>query len=584
MHPVTDLSGTKEQKIALYQKALANFAIFKYLTQPSIWKQGDSLVLHKAYHYSCSDPMGTTDWTNTHVSHLLMQNEGNCFALAALFKIFSDRLQSDARLCTAPGHIYIRHANEKGIYYNVELSTRAFPGTGTIETLTHATTEAVKKNIALRELDNKQSVALCLVYLAKSYEYKFGVNDDDFMMACAEKALRYDDHNLNAMLLKAEVMEARITQLHKAVPLLKDNKDFKAYQAWVGHIFDMGYREMPFEMKNRLVQGWTKDTLIRLAYKDYRPEDGLKNTHLVPTRYASLSWGLFDEQIKTKPLERYGNTVFDTRRKEIVTFLNDDILYNQYNFDPVVFAWNIDPLAHEFPGQSPYSAFNNNPILYVDPDGRKWVNGFDANVAYWQGKLKEVPNDKSVQRALAYFEARQAAVKQVFKEMSTGDPALYNYIDNLKVMDYIGEMKDVEAIVTIDNRISGLDHGEAAVTEPFGPRTNKMQVDYNGKGIWLTVQDNTVQEGQERYGFNITLYGSDFYDLHLANEAGDIMYIMEYNEASEVEGGNKPRGDLYHKKGYSGSYSDRVETMYKSRKNDNTAKEFNPYPLKNEKK
>jgi len=31
---------------------------------------------------------------------------------------------------------------------------------------------------------------------------------------------------------------------------------------------------------------------------------------------------------------------------------------------------SVDPLAREFPWQSPYSAFNNNPILYIDPDGR----------------------------------------------------------------------------------------------------------------------------------------------------------------------------------------------------------------------
>lgn len=34
----------------------------------------------------------------------------------------------------------------------------------------------------------------------------------------------------------------------------------------------------------------------------------------------------------------------------------------------------MDPLAHGFPWQSPYSAFNNNPILFIDPDGRAAVN------------------------------------------------------------------------------------------------------------------------------------------------------------------------------------------------------------------
>ncbi|MGY6561485.1 MAG: hypothetical protein ACXITV_05215 [Luteibaculaceae bacterium] len=31
---------------------------------------------------------------------------------------------------------------------------------------------------------------------------------------------------------------------------------------------------------------------------------------------------------------------------------------------------SVDPLAYKFPWQSQYSAFNNNPILYIDPDGR----------------------------------------------------------------------------------------------------------------------------------------------------------------------------------------------------------------------
>jgi RHS repeat-associated protein len=31
--------------------------------------------------------------------------------------------------------------------------------------------------------------------------------------------------------------------------------------------------------------------------------------------------------------------------------------------------WNIDPLAPDYPWQSPYAAFNNNPIYYSDPTG-----------------------------------------------------------------------------------------------------------------------------------------------------------------------------------------------------------------------
>jgi len=34
---------------------------------------------------------------------------------------------------------------------------------------------------------------------------------------------------------------------------------------------------------------------------------------------------------------------------------------------------SVDPLAHEFPSWSPYAAFADNPVYYIDPDGRKAV-------------------------------------------------------------------------------------------------------------------------------------------------------------------------------------------------------------------
>src|SRR5690606_32919316 len=80
------------------------------------------------------------------------------------------------------------------------------------QTLTYTTNKALMNNIALRTLDEKQSVALCLVNLAKSYEHKYNNKTDEFLLQCAELALKHDPKNLNALLLKQQVLDARVIE------------------------------------------------------------------------------------------------------------------------------------------------------------------------------------------------------------------------------------------------------------------------------------------------------------------------------------------------------------------------------------
>ncbi|MFZ6053533.1 RHS repeat domain-containing protein, partial [Halocola ammonii] len=60
---------------------------------------------------------------------------------------------------------------------------------------------------------------------------------------------------------------------------------------------------------------------------------------------------------------------------------------NSYDFgsrmyDPRIMRWwKVDPQASEYPYASPYNAFGNNPILFVDPDG-------EAIYVYWHGMMR----------------------------------------------------------------------------------------------------------------------------------------------------------------------------------------------------
>lgn len=366
-----DLRSWASTKAANYETALANYCIFTYLTDTTAFVAQNKIFLHLPYIYSHRDPLGTLDWSNTQVSNLLFSDkpQGNCFALASLFKIFSERLNSKAILCTAPGHIYIRHADEHGTFYNVELSSQTFPGSGTLSVVTYTTDQAMKSGVAQRTLDLKQSVALCLIYLAKGYEQAHQTKTDDFVLQCAELAYQADTFNLNALLLKAEVLEARLLAKNKTVAQLQSDKQFLDYQKHITHLFNLGYREMPAEQKRMIIEKLRNPEMVIARYNAMQEQSKQKSFE---TRKATLSWGLFDEEMETKPTEVFGRTAFSSSTKKIAKFLPADTAAN-YPIDLIVFAWQIDPLAAKYPDISPYAAFANNPILYVDPDGREIV-------------------------------------------------------------------------------------------------------------------------------------------------------------------------------------------------------------------
>lgn len=375
-----DLLITKEELVAQYKKALTNWAIYTCMTNPNL----------KAYHYSYGDPMATDDWKNTQVIHLNNTQQGNCFALASMFKILADRLQSGAKLCTAPSHIYIAHDDEKGVQYNIELGSKYFPGTGAINAITYSTDKSIKNGIAQRELTPQQEITLLLVYLAKGYEHKFNIIADDFIMQCAETALQYDSKNLNALLLKGECLESRLTEQHKTIAQLQDQQDFKDYQNLLAQLYDLGYREMPVEMKNTLIKIYNKEKIEPANTVFEKDRQG--NT----MRSATVSWGLFDERHNPKATERYGNTLFSTKTMRITAFVSEHKLYNDYNFDPVVFALNIDPLADKYPDLSPYSFVNDSPIMYKDPDGR--------DIVYFNSIGQEVKRTASAVQFITYVD------------------------------------------------------------------------------------------------------------------------------------------------------------------------------------
>ncbi|HET6243766.1 MAG: hypothetical protein H0V01_05555 [Bacteroidetes bacterium] len=382
-----DIRHLPDEKKELYKKAIANWSIFTYITDTvKIYP-----FFHKPFSYATHDPFGIKDWSNSQVINLLYSQEqkGNCFALTAFFKILSDRLKSDARICTAPQHIYIQHKDKKGDYYNVELATAGHPGDGTIQTLTHTTTEGIKSGIALRSYDTKQSIGICLINLAKSYEHKFGSKDDDFMLKCAELVLKNDRLNLNALLLKQQILDARVTGYAienniNDINNLKANSEIShtvyELERHIALLYRLGYRQMPYDMQEIIMTGIIPETFVD---KNPTPFTTIDPVDEHRKKFTTLYGGVFQEVFVTREFEPFGHFTFQTATNKITVI--DTTAQTGFLIDPVAFAYDfgarmydarlgmftsVDPKFNVFPSRSPYSAFMNNPIFWDDPDGQ----------------------------------------------------------------------------------------------------------------------------------------------------------------------------------------------------------------------
>jgi len=383
---IKEANQDKYATLRIYEKKMfdllaANAAIHQYMTGSSRFVIDSQVYIQAPLHYSKYDPYGTENWTNSQVFSLLSpyREAGNCYAWVTLFKIYSERLKSDAYISTAPHHVYIQHRDIRGGFHNVELSTNTFPGDGTIETLTYTTREGLKNRIAMRRLNLKESITLCLIYLAKGYEYKYGEKDADFSLRCSNLALKHDSLSLNAMLLKANVMEEilikymnrqKIEDVGKlgTVPETKDL--FCRYEKWIAQLSKLGYREIPSDVQDILLAKAKGEIITN--YKDRTP-DPFPSLDVEDVRSYTLSAGMFDEEHRPQKFMQYGRTILDTETGRITKIIKVDSATG-YKVDPVVFALSIDPLASKYPMWSPYSAFANNPVRYTDTDGREPID------------------------------------------------------------------------------------------------------------------------------------------------------------------------------------------------------------------
>lgn len=127
-------------------------------------------------------------------------------------------------------------------------------------------------------------------------------------------------------------------------------------------------------------------------------------------KILTLSNGKYTEVHVNDSLQRIGSVIVNMNTGIIYELLDTDTLYSEATLDPTVISrfYSLDPASTKYPGDSPYMFAGNNPIFYIDEDG-KWKVRFRNNNDHSAGiVIVAEPGDNlqtlSIQMGIPYKE------------------------------------------------------------------------------------------------------------------------------------------------------------------------------------
>lgn len=312
------------------------------------------------YHFD--DPLGQKDWKNTFVSQLLKTGRGNCHSLPFLYKILAEETETNVSLALAPSHMYLKahSANHKVGGYNIELTGKAHPIDGWIVTTSYISTDAIRSNLYMDDLNLKESIVLTLLDLAQGYEKKFPNADEEFVLMCIEEALKHFPDCVNAHLLKMEFLVNRY----------KVNQD-KVIREQIGEecewLLDRGYDEMPKEM---YADGLTTPSRYKQNSQTYTTQNEQEANPYGFGITPTLTKGRYLETHVKDEVERIGSVLFNRKTGRVESIEEAQKVGDLTMSSTTVGRFlSVDPLTASFPMLTPYQFAGNTPIQAIDLEG-----------------------------------------------------------------------------------------------------------------------------------------------------------------------------------------------------------------------
>ena len=188
----------------------------------------------------------------------------------------------------------------------------------------------------------------------------------------------------------------------------------------------------------------------------------------VKVKVLTLSKGKFCEFFPNDTIFRFGSVMFNHITGEVESVVFDDTLYGEYNLKPdVVSRWlSPDPLGGLYPNFSPYNYAMDNPVKYLDSDGRLIVDG-DGNIVVTANGTKPTV---LVEHLPTYIDKRGNSIQKTV-EATYNEVTLYtNNGTPIQALEYVSSIEIV--VITNPNTGELIEKGTIPLQGNLDPQSN----------------------------------------------------------------------------------------------------------------
>lgn len=246
-----------KENIALSNREAVNMIIYQVLCDTVEVQNPKTLLPYKSYpyKYDFEDFMGENDFSKMFVTKLLKSHKGNCKSMPLLYLIIADELKTDAYLCYAPSHSFVRFQDNKYNWINIELTNGRLGSDAWMLGSGYIKAEALNKQIYLDTINKTQLIASLLCDLAEIYTIKIGF--DDFYLKCINRSLEVFPNNILAIMKKSDYYTLLLKYIveQKGRPSVNQlQQDKKANEVFIQRnimyeqVDNSGYEPMPKEV------------------------------------------------------------------------------------------------------------------------------------------------------------------------------------------------------------------------------------------------------------------------------------------------------------------------------------------------